>query len=60
MDTTGTFEIYDVLSKHKMITCLNKFYNLKSFQNRLADKTLDPDFFMISTGIDEREMSNLQ
>ena len=52
MDTTGTFEVYDVLSKHKMITCFNKFYNLKNFENRLADKTLDPDFFMISTGID--------
>ena len=59
MDTTGTFEVYDVLSKHKMITCLNKFYNLKSFQNRLSNKTLDPDFFMISTGIDERAFSNL-
>ena len=29
MDTTGTFEVYDVLSKHKMITCLSKFYSLK-------------------------------
>ena len=26
MDTTGTFEVYDELSKHKMITCFNKFY----------------------------------
>ena len=34
MDTTGTFEVYDVLSKHKMITCLNKFYNLNHFQKR--------------------------
>ena len=26
MDTTGTFEVYDELVKHKMITCFNKFY----------------------------------
>ena len=29
MDTTGTFEVYDVLSKHRMITCFNKFYTTK-------------------------------
>ena len=30
MDTTGTFEVYNVLSKHKMITCFKanaKFIN---------------------------------
>jgi len=59
MDTTGTFEVYDILSKHKMITCLNKFYNIKDFQKRIDNKGLDPDFFMISTGIDESQMSNL-
>ena len=32
MDTTGTFEVYDVLKKHKIVTCLNKFYGLKDFQ----------------------------
>ena len=34
MDTTGTFEVYDILSKHKVITCLNKFYNLNDFKER--------------------------
>ena len=29
MDTTGTFAIYDILSKYKMITCLHKFHSLK-------------------------------
>ena len=33
MDTTGTFGIYNILSKHKMITCLNKFYNLNDFMD---------------------------
>lgn len=53
MDTTGTFEVYDVLSKHKMITCLHKFYMPIDFKNRLQESPLDPDYFMISTGINE-------
>jgi GMP reductase len=60
MDTTGTFEIYDVLSKYKMITCLNKFYNVKDFKQRNSNnRPLDPDYFMISTGIDESQISSL-
>ena len=26
MDTTGTFEVYQVLSKHNIVTALHKFY----------------------------------
>ena len=29
MDTTGTFEVYDVLSKFNIITALNKFYSIE-------------------------------
>jgi len=65
MDTTGTFGVYDVLSQFKMITCLNKFYELGDFtfeigrRNKEELPKLDPDFFMISTGIDESKFSNL-
>ncbi|MAV65039.1 MAG: GMP reductase [Candidatus Marinimicrobia bacterium] len=59
MDTTGTFGVYDVLSKYKMITCLHKFYNLKDFKKRWETTPLDPNYFMISTGIDERRFSDL-
>jgi len=55
MDTTGTFGVYNVLSKNNIITCLNKFYNIKDFKKQ----TLNPDFFMISTGIDESRFSEL-
>ena len=34
MDTTGTFEMYDVLSKHNIITAMNKFYDLGMTINR--------------------------
>ena len=56
MDTTGTFGVYDVLSKHKMITCLHKFYGEKDFKN----KELNPDYFMISTGINFDELEELK
>ena len=29
MDTTGTFEVYKVLSQYKILTAMNKFYTLK-------------------------------
>ena len=41
MDTTGTFEVYDVLSKYKMITCLHKFYTLKDFKKKYRSNFLD-------------------
>ena len=60
MDTTGTFGVYDVLSQHKMITCLNKFYTLTDYKNRWEkDGLLNPEYFMISTGINEDEFDTL-
>jgi GMP reductase len=62
MDTTGTLEIYDVLSKYKMITCLNKFYTINDFKKRdkiSHSEPLNPDYFMISTGIQESGFSAL-
>jgi GMP reductase len=59
MDTTGTFEVYDVLSEFKMVTCFNKFYTISDFENRILEKEINPEYFMISTGIQESEFSNL-
>ena len=33
MDTTGTFEVYNCLKKHKIVTAFHKFYKLEDFQN---------------------------
>lgn len=55
MDTTGTFEVYDVLSKHNIITCLRKSYNCEDFK----EKSLDPNLFMVSTGISENDFEKL-
>ena len=56
MDTTGTFGVYDVLSKHKMITSLHKFYGIDDFKN----KELNPDYFMVSTGINFDKIEELK
>jgi GMP reductase len=62
MDTTGTFEVYRVLQTYKMITALHKFYTLKDYQD--AESRLgivfDPEYFMISTGITDENLQNLQ
>tara|TARA_Y100000361_G_scaffold62753_1_gene55197 strand:- start:5159 stop:6190 length:1032 start_codon:yes stop_codon:yes gene_type:complete len=57
MDTTGTFEVYDVLSKYKMLTMLHKFYTIEDYKNN-KDR-LDPNFFGVSTGISENDYNKL-
>ena len=71
MDTTGTFEVYDVLSKHKIITCMNKFYTLDDYKQKnnvvcdidgefdADNSSLDPNYFMVSTGISDNDFDNL-
>jgi GMP reductase len=56
MDTIGTFDIYYELKKHNIITALHKFYKLSDFQEHTD---LDPDFFMVSSGIGESDLVNL-
>jgi GMP reductase len=59
MDTTGTFEVYDVLSKYNIITALNKFYTLDDYNNYTQNFTLDSNLFMVSTGISDSDFANL-
>lgn len=55
MDTTGTIEMYNVLSTYKMITCFHKHYTLKDFENI----NLDPNYYAITTGITENDYIKL-
>ena len=59
MDTTGTFEIYNVLSQHRMVTALHKFYSLEDFKEAHSKYHLDPDLFMVSTGISQSDFEKL-
>jgi GMP reductase len=56
MDTTGTFEVYDVLSQYKIVTALHKFYMKEDFLNKT---NLDPNMFMVSTGISDMDFKRL-
>lgn len=60
MDTVGTFSIYDTLKKHNIITALHKFYTKEDYIYQLNEGGLDPNYFMVSTGISEKDFIKLQ
>tara|TARA_B100000214_G_scaffold375003_1_gene359577 strand:+ start:4719 stop:5756 length:1038 start_codon:yes stop_codon:yes gene_type:complete len=60
MDCVGTFEVYDVLSKHKMITAFHKFYKIEDYKTFKETRDVDPNFFAISTGIGKEELKKLE
>lgn len=55
MDTTGTFEMYRELSKHKMITVFHKHYNIEDYP-----EDLDPEYYSLSTGISDKDWEKTQ
>lgn len=46
MDTTGTFEMYNALKYHHVITCLHKHYTIEEYP-----EVLDPNYYAVSSGI---------
>ena len=60
MDTTGTFQIYHTLKKYKIITATHKFYTLDDYRTEMIDQGLDPDYFMVSTGIGDKAIERLE
>ena len=61
MDTTGTFNVYNVFKKYKMLTALNKFYTIQDYMNAVnSGIELDPEYFMVTTGITEANFKNLK
>ena len=60
MASVGTFEIYHVLSKYKIITAFHKFYTLEDYQNYEKNNgKLNQDYFMVSSGIRDGDYDNL-
>lgn len=60
MDTTGTFEVYDILSKYKALTALSKFYTYQDYKDAIQKRgNLNPDYFMVLTGISEGDIVEL-
>lgn len=58
MDTIGTYDVYKVLSTYKIITAFHKFYDVDKYIS-MKESGLDPDFFMVSTGITETDYIKL-
>ena len=59
MDTTGTFGVYECLKDHSIITALHKFYTPQDFIEYTQTKPLDPEMFMVSTGISVNDFTKL-
>ena len=59
MDTIGTCEIHNILAKHKIITALHKFYTYEHYKNFFQQGLLDPNYYMVSTGITEKDKIKL-
>ena len=60
MDTIGTFEVYDKLKEHKIITALHKHYTLEDYLDKNKSDRLDSDYFMVSTGISDNDYVKLK
>jgi GMP reductase len=61
MDTTGTFEMAEELSKHKIITCLHKHYTLDDWTNFLKDKNdFIYDYITLSIGTNTNDYNNMK
>ena len=67
MDTTGTFEMASEVYKHKLFTCIHKYYSLEewlSFRNAVsladdADETIF-NYIAVSSGSKEEDLDKLK
>ena len=64
MDTTGTFEMAREMIKHKVITCIHKFYTIDEWKEFLStfNNTEGKDAFnyiVVSVGITDNDMQKL-
>ena len=72
MDTTGTYDVYKVLSNVRILTAMHKFYTLEQYKKinqnnafyvdykKQHQGQLDPDLFMVSTGISDLDFIQLK
>ncbi|HCU05430.1 MAG TPA: GMP reductase [Coxiellaceae bacterium] len=60
MDHTGTFEVAEVLSKHKLITAIHKFASLDQWDRFKTQHLAALPYIFISTGIRAEDLERLQ
>ena len=56
MDTVSTVKMYNSLSNNKLITCFHKHIDI----NDIISNYCSPNFFMLSTGISNDDLTKLQ
>lgn len=60
MDTVGTFEMYEVLKKFKMFTCIHKHYTKEQWTEFNKDRPAqDYEYMAITSGISDRDYERL-
>ena len=59
MDTTGVFGVAEVLQKHRMLTCLQKFYSTRQCSEAWKNG-VDPKFVAITCGSTEDSLELLK
>jgi len=59
MDTVGTIDVMKILADNKMFTCLHKFITLEEFNDNKDFLTENTDFFAVSIGFNDDEISKL-
>ena len=66
MDTTGTFEMAVAVHKHKLFTCIHKYYSLeewKSFRDLVSITDVPPSIYeniAISSGSRDEDIEKLE
>jgi GMP reductase len=56
MDLVGTYEVYEILSKFKILTAFHKFYT----KDEYLKMNLNKEYFMVSTGINDVDFDRLK
>ena len=59
MDTISSVEMYKELSKKKFLTCFHKYINIQDIIN-VCNQGFDSQYFMLSTGITDKDFENIQ
>ena len=56
MDTVSTISMYNVVKMYRMLMCFHKSINIQD----IIDNNCDPNYFMLSTGISDKDFQQLQ
>ena len=59
MDTISSVEMYKELSKKKFLTCFHKYININDII-KACQQGFDSQYFMLSTGITDKDFVNIQ